>query len=129
MGSIYLTEVTKVGPEVEEFLEEAKTLVLFEEGAPPELAEMSVLHEHSERREEPPEVGDVMVIGGKEFQITAVGESAWKNMLELGHATFKFDGANEAELPGHICLEEAGSEDIGESIQPGVRVEIKPATD
>jgi PTS system glucitol/sorbitol-specific IIA component len=112
-----MTEVTNVGPEVEELLEEAGTLVLFEEGAPPELAEMSVLHEHSESREDPPE--------GREFRITAVGDSAWKNMLKLGHASFKFNGAEEVELPGEICLEEPGSGDIGESIRPGVRLEIR----
>jgi glucitol/sorbitol PTS system EIIA component len=122
---IYLTEVTKIGPEVVELLEEAGTLILFEEGAPPELAEMSVLHEHTERRDEPPEVGDTMVIGDREFRITAIGESAWKNMLQLGHASFKFNGAQEVELPGEICLEGAGSENIVESIQPGTRMEIK----
>ena len=120
-----MTEVTNVGPEVEELLEEVGTLVLFEEGAPPELAEMSVLHEHSESREDPPEVGDMMVIDGREFRITAVGDSAWKNMLKLGHASFKFNGAEEVELPGEICLEEPGSGDIGESIRPGVRLEIR----
>ena len=125
MSSIYLTEVTKVGPEVEEFLEEAKTLVLFEEGAPPELAEMSVLHEHKERREEPPEAGDIMFIDDREFRITAVGGSAWKNMLQIGHASFRFNGAEEVELPGEICLEELGLESISESIQPGVQVEIR----
>ena len=125
MGSIYLTEVTKVGPEVEEFLEEAKTLVLFEEGAPPELAEMSVLHEHKDWREEPPEAGDIMIIDDREFRITAVGGSAWKNMLQIGHASFKFNGAEEVELPGEICLEELGSEGISESIQPGVQLEIR----
>ncbi|HZA46522.1 MAG TPA: PTS glucitol/sorbitol transporter subunit IIA [Rubrobacter sp.] len=125
MGAIYMTEVTNVGPEVEELLEEAGTLVLFEEGAPPELAEMSVLHLRSESREDPPEVGDMMVIDGREFRITAVGDSAWKNMLKLGHASFKFNGAEEVELPGEICLEEPGSGDIGESIRPGVRLEIR----
>jgi len=125
VSSIYLTEVTRVGPEAEEFLEEAKTLVLFEEGAPPELAEISVLHEHKERREEPPEAGDIMTINDREFRITAVGESAWKNMLQIGHASFKFNGAEEVELPGEICLEESGSEGISESIQPGVQVEIR----
>jgi PTS system glucitol/sorbitol-specific IIA component len=120
-----MTEVTNVGPEVEELLEEAGTLVLFEEGAPPELAEMSVLHLRSESREDPPEVGDMMVIDGREFRITAVGDSAWKNMLKLGHASFKFNGAEEVELPGEICLEEPGSGDIGESIRPGVRLEIR----
>jgi glucitol/sorbitol PTS system EIIA component len=127
VSSIYLTEITKIGPEVEELLGEAGTLVLFEEGAPPELAEMSVLHEHSERREEPPEAGDVMVIDGEEFKITAVGDSAWKNMLQIGHASFKFNGAREVELPGEICLEEPGSGDVGESLRPGVRLEIRPA--
>jgi glucitol/sorbitol PTS system EIIA component len=125
VSSIYLTEVTKVGPEVDGFLEEAKTLVLFEEGAPPELAEMSVLHEHKERREEPPEAGDIMFIDDREFRITAVGGSAWKNMLQIGHASFKFNGAEEVELPGEICLEELGSEGISESIQPGVQLEIR----
>lgn len=127
MGSIYLTEVTKIGPQVAEFLEEASTLVMFEEGAPPELAEISVLHERSERRDEPPAVGDVLAIGSKEFRITAVGEKAWKNMLELGHASFKFNGAEEVELPGEICLEEQGSEDLIELVRPGTRVEIRAA--
>lgn len=126
MGSIYLTEVTEIGPEVEEMLE-AGILVLFEDGAPPELAEMSVLHKHSERREEPPEAGDMLAVGSKEFRITAVGEKAWKNVLDLGHAVFKFDGAEEPELPGQICVEQAGSEDLLDSIQPGVQVEIRAA--
>lgn len=127
MGSIYATEITRIGPQVAELLEEAGILIMFEEGAPPELAEMSVLHEHVERREEPPEVGDVVVIGDHEFQITAVGEKAWKNVLELGHASFKFDGAQEAELPGQICLEGQGAKDLIDSMRPGVRVNIRAA--
>ncbi len=127
MGSIYLTKVTQIGPDVAQLLEEADTLILFEEGAPPELAEVSVLHEHSERREEPPEVGDIVAIGSKEFRITAVGGSAWKNMLELGHASFKFNGADEVELPGQICAEGQGSDDLNEDIQPGVQMEIRTA--
>ncbi len=127
MGSIYLTKITEIGPEVAQLLEEADTLILFEQGAPPELAELSVLHEHSEQREEPPKVGDIMAIGSKEFQITAVGGSAWKNMLELGHASFKFNGADEVELPGEICVEGQGSDDLSEDIQPGVQMEIRTA--
>ena len=127
MSSIYLTEITRIGPEVEGLLEEAETLILFEEGAPPELAEMSVLHEHSEKREEPPEAGDVVVLDGREFEITAVGDSAWKNMLQIGHASFKFNGAREVELPGEICVEGPGPGDVGESLRPGVRLEIRSA--
>jgi len=110
---------------VREFLGEG-LLVLFETGAPPELAEISVLHEPISRREAPPKAGDLVVIGPHEFRITAVGEKAWKNIQELGHAVFKFNGRTEAELPGEICLEHPGPEDLAEKLRPGIRVEIRP---
>ena len=122
---IYLTEVTEIGPEVAEFLE-AGLLILFQTGAPPELAEIAVLHEPiSGPREDPPEAGDALVIGPREFRVTAIGSKAWQNIKDLGHAVFKFSGSSEAELPGEIHLDERGAEDLGELIQPGVRVEIK----
>ncbi len=121
---IYLTEVTELGPEVAEFLE-AGLLILFQAGAPPELAEIAVLHEPISRREDPPEPGDVLAIGPIEFRITAVGSKAWQNIQDLGHAVFRFSGSGEAELPGEIHLEEQGAEDLGETIRPGVRVEIR----
>lgn len=129
MESIYLTEVTEVGPEVAGMLEAADTLILFESGAPPELAEISVLHEHSSRREEPPAPGDVVAIGPHEFGITAVGETAWKNVLQLGHASFKFNGAEAVELPGEICLQKEGAESLDAALQPGTRVEIKSSAE
>jgi glucitol/sorbitol PTS system EIIA component len=120
---IYLTEVTEIGPEVAEFLE-AGLLILFEAGAPPELAEIAVLHEPiSGPREDPP--GDVLAIGSSEFRITSVGSKAWQNIQDLGHAVFKFSGSEEAELPGEIHLEQGGTEELGEIIRPGARVEIK----
>ena len=125
MEYIYRTAITEVGPEVEELLDQASTLITFEEGAPPELAEISVLHQHTEQREVPPTAGDVVVIGPKEFEITAVGGVAWKNMLELGHASFKFNGAKEAELPGEICVEEQEISAVKEIIGNGVPLEIK----
>ena len=124
MEPIYLTEIREVGAEVAEFLE-AGYLILFEVGAPPELAEMSVLHELVSRREDPPVTGDVLAIGPREFRITAVGDKAWKNIEELGHAVFVFNGAAEVEMPGQICLEEQGAEDLGEAVRPGTRLEIK----
>jgi glucitol/sorbitol PTS system EIIA component len=123
---IYLTEVTEIGPEVAEFLE-AGLLILFETGAPPELAEIAVLHDPSARREEAPEPGDVLDIGGHEFRITAVGYKAWQNVQDLGHAVFKFDGAREPELPGQIHLEGQGAESLGEVVRPGARLEIRAA--
>ena len=122
---IYLTEVTEIGPEVAEFLE-AGLLILFEAGAPPELAEIAVLHQPiSGPRENPPEAGDILAIGSREFRITAVGYKAWQNIQDLGHAVFKFSGHEEAELPGEIHLEARGAEDFEEIVQPGARVEIR----
>jgi glucitol/sorbitol PTS system EIIA component len=121
---IYLTEVTEIGPEVAEFLE-AGLLILFQAGAPPELAEIAVLHDPSSRREEPPEPGDVLEIEGHEFRITAVGYKAWQNVQDLGHAVFKFDGASEPELPGQIHLEGEGAENLGGVVRPGARLEIR----
>ena len=123
--SIYLTEVTEIGPEVAEFLE-AGLLILFEAGAPPELAEIAVLHAPiSGPREDPPEAGDILAIGSREFRITAIGYKAWQNIQDLGHAVFKFSGFEEAELPGEIHLEQQGAEELNEAIRPGVRVEIR----
>ena len=123
---IYLTEVTELGPEVAEFLE-AGLLILFQAGAPPELAEIAVLHEPVSKREAPPEPGDVLAIGSLEFRITAVGSKAWQNVQDLGHAVFKFDGSHEVELPGQINVQAQGAELLSQEIRPGVRLEIKAA--
>lgn len=124
MEPIYRTEITEIGVEVEAFLEEGY-LILFETGAPPELAEMSVLHDCSHMREEPPVAGDVLAMGEKEFRITAVGEKSWKNIKDLGHAVFVFNGASEVEMPGQICLEETDTGLLLEMIRPGARLEMK----
>ena len=126
MEPIYRTEIKEIGAEVEAFLEE-KYLILFEVGAPPELAEMAVLHDRSHMREEPPVAGDVLSIGDRDFRMTAVGEKAWKNIKDLGHAVFVFNGAKEVEMPGQVCLEEAGAEDLSEIVRPGARLEMKVA--
>jgi glucitol/sorbitol PTS system EIIA component len=124
MEPIYLTEVTEIGPEVADFLQ-AGLLILFQAGAPPELAEMSVLHEPKSCREDPPEPGDVVVFGERELRVTAVGGKAWKNIQDLGHAVFKFNGAEEVELPGEIYLEQTDLDSLREAIRPGLRVEIR----
>ncbi len=124
MEPMYRTEIKEIGAEVEAFLEE-RYLILFEVGAPPELAEMAVLHDCSHMREEPPVAGDVLSIGDREFCITAVGGKAWKNIKDLGHAVFVFNGAKEVEMPGQICLEEGGAEDLNEMVRPGAWLEMK----
>ena len=124
METIYRTEIKEIGAEVGAFLEE-RYLILFEVGAPPELAEMAVLHDRSHMHEEPPSAGHVLALGGRDFRMTAVGEKAWKNIKDLGHAVFVFNGATEVEMPGQICLEETGAEDLSELVRPGARLEMK----
>ena len=100
----YATTVTAVGEQVAEFVGQG-ILIWFAEGAPEELHFFTVLHR--------PTVttgglrpGDLVHIDDKAFRITAVGDVANANMVNLGHMDLKANGADEAPLPGDICLEE-----------------------
>ena len=99
----YATEVTAGGEQVGEFVAQG-LLIWFAEGAPEELHFFSVLHR--------PTVttggvrpGDVLRIDDRTFRVTAVGEVANDNMVNLGHMDLKANGAEDAPLPGDICLE------------------------
>jgi PTS system glucitol/sorbitol-specific IIA component len=99
----YATTVTVVGAEVAEFISHG-ILIWFAEGAPEELHFFSVLHR--------PTVttggvrpGDTVRIDDQAFRVTAVGEVANDNMVNLGHMDLKANGDTEPPLPGDICLE------------------------
>ena len=100
----YAATVTAVGEQVPEFVGQG-LLIWFAEGAPEELHFFTVLHR--------PTVttggvrpGDLVRIDDKAFRVTAVGEVANDNMVNLGHIDMKANGASEAPLPGDLCLEE-----------------------
>jgi PTS system glucitol/sorbitol-specific IIA component len=78
--------------------------VLFEIGAPPELAEFSILHEHGPLKGEVV-VGDIVLIDSESFRVTAVGDVANQNLANLGHLIMKCNGLTEPELPGDVCVE------------------------
>ncbi len=104
MSSVkYEMRVVEIGPLVPEFVE-AKILVFFKVGAPPELAEFSILHEPSDFFTDV-ETGDHILIGEDDYRVTAVGEVANKNIRDLGHLIMKANGRNEPELPGDVCVE------------------------
>lgn len=97
------SRVTAIGEGVEEF-RDAGVLVFFNEGAPDELAEFSVLHA--------PEVnlatvapGDILRLGPELFRVLAVGTVANENLANLGHLVVKANGRSDPELPGDVCLE------------------------
>jgi glucitol/sorbitol PTS system EIIA component len=113
----YKTQINKIGPSVEAFLEE-KMLILFGQNAPAELAEFCLLIDvnHVEDNIEP---GDTLQLGENLYKITAVGDAVKKNLSSLGHITLKFDGSQTPELPGTLYLEdhEIAEVRLGDSIQ------------
>ncbi|WP_434578205.1 PTS glucitol/sorbitol transporter subunit IIA [Thermoanaerobacterium thermosaccharolyticum] len=98
----YKSIITSIGILVPDFLNE-KMMIIFNNNAPKELEEMSVLHTIVEF-DQKIEVGDIFVIGEKKYKVTAVGDDANKTFKELGHCTLKFTGRHEVELPGQIEL-------------------------
>jgi PTS system glucitol/sorbitol-specific IIA component len=89
----YSVTVVGMGEMVKDLIEE-NMLILFNENAPDELAEISVLHTIDKMKADV-EIGDTIVIGNE----------ANGTLKELGHCTFKFKNFNEKELPGVIILE------------------------
>lgn len=114
----YKSTITGIGEMALDFISE-DFIIIFNDNAPAELAEISVLHSIEEPKGDL-EVGDKLMICGKEFEITAVGEEAIKTFRELGHCTIKFTGSSQVELPGHI---EVKGEGIPE-IKVGDKIEI-----
>ncbi|MBN7757172.1 PTS cellobiose transporter subunit IIB [Nitratireductor aquimarinus] len=102
--SVFLkTRITAVGPEVAD-LAEGGVLILFADGAPEELAEVSVLHAVQEGPSDAaPAAGARVTVGDVTAEITAMGEAAWNKVREIGHVVVNFNGANAVERPGEIC--------------------------
>ena len=99
----YKVKVNKIGQSAFELYEECGCLIIFDEIAPEELAEIAVLHEEGEIKRDIL-VGDIITLGKHDYKVTAVGSEALLTLKELGHCTFKFTGRDEAEVPGQIEL-------------------------
>jgi PTS system glucitol/sorbitol-specific IIA component len=100
------TRITAIGPEVAD-LAEGGVLILFAEGSPPELAEVSVMHAVEDGPQEAaPPVGALIAIGDLTARITAVGTSAWQKVRDIGHVVISFTGADSTDRPGEICASE-----------------------
>lgn len=99
----YETKVVKLGELVADFME-SNILVFFDLNAPEEVADFSILHEHSQLKSEVV-VGDNIIIDGTAFKISAIGHVANENLSNLGHIVLKFNGLTTPEMPGDICME------------------------
>ena len=119
----YCSTITGWGPDALGFLEEedCNFLILFNEDAPEELAEIAVLHTKAELAADPAP-GDTLVLCGQVYDVTAVGDEALHTLRELGHCTLSFKGGSEPERPGCIML--AGEPLTAAVIQKGGTNEI-----
>ena len=111
MKVIYENKVKASGIAVEEF-KDAGMFSIFGENAPEEIRDycysVSVNPINGELA-----AGQYLVIDGQEYKITCVGYEAPITLKGLGHCTFNFSGATEAELPGTIYCEEKPMPEIG----------------
>ena len=98
----YNVKISSIGDMALDFLTE-DMLIIFNNNAPPELAEISVLHEIG-KLEEFVVVGDKMTICDQQFTVMAVGDEANHTLKSMGHCSLKFDGADTPQLPGTIHL-------------------------
>ena len=114
----YKTTVTKLGDSYGEIFAEGM-VVVFNENAPEELAELSAIHTPAKL---PRDVksGDEVVLGTRRYTVTAVGSEANYTLRKMGHCTFVFTGENKAELDGHIVLKGDGMPEL----KPGSVFEI-----
>ena len=114
----YKTTITKLGDIYGEMFEQG-LIVVFNENAPQELAELSALHTAAKL---PTDVkpGDSVQLGNKRYTVTAVGCEANHTLKKMGHCTFVFTGADVAELDGHVVLKGNGLPEL----KPGSPFEI-----
>lgn len=100
---IYQAQIKQIGHFAQDILIDGM-LIFFKEGAPEDLADYCFIHSHGELKA-PLQVGQTLQIGPYSYHITAVGEVANANFRELGHITLRFDGSEEAELPGTVHID------------------------
>ena len=114
----YRSEVTDIGPEALSLME-VDLLIIFNNNAPPELAEITVMHTIEDLKEDVV-VGDVITLGGHDYDVVYVGEEANYTLRELGHCTFYLwnEQLERKRLPGYIVIncEEKPVFEIGQPI-------------
>jgi PTS system glucitol/sorbitol-specific IIA component len=127
MSVLLKTRVTAIGPEVAD-LAEGGVVILFADGSPPELAEVSVLHQaETGPSDDAPATGASITIGGVTARITAVGPSAWAMVREIGLVVINFNGAGEAERPGEICASAVDAQALVAELKTGAVIIVAAA--
>ena len=119
----FQVKITGWGNDALEFLNPVcNFIIMFNEDAPPELADISILHTKCELKEDPAP-GDTMTICGKKYKVTAVGWEDINTLRDLGHCTVAFNGKTEVDRPGMMELE--GPEFTAEDLKVGGEITIE----
>lgn len=100
---IYKNKVKALGDLAETFLDEGM-IIFFGDNAPDTLADYCYSIDIN-KVEETIKSGQTLILDGIAFKITAVGDVAEKNLVNLGHITIAFNGSTEPTLSGTICVE------------------------
>ena len=119
----YSTTIIGWGDEALSFLEDedCRFVIIFNDNAPAELAEIAILHT-TETLHADPAPGATLTFCGKSYRVTAVGTEALHTLRELGHCTLSFKGGDTPERPGCIMLE--GEPLTAADIQKGGKIEL-----
>jgi len=118
------TTITDVADEARELVE-GGVLILFAEGAPPELAEVSVLHRvTTPPTPTPPAVGARFAVADLSTEITAIGDYAWRKIEEIGHVVINFNGEGTAPRPGEISVKPVDLVALSAALAPGASITV-----
>ena len=100
----FYCEITSIGEESLLFLDDpnANFIIIFNNNAPAELAEFSVLHTPANYNADPA-VGDTLIIGDKAFTITAIGDEALHTCGSSDTARFRSRAAIHPSAPAASC--------------------------
>jgi glucitol/sorbitol PTS system EIIA component len=121
----YRTVVTEIGEEVADLLD-GGVLILYAHGAPPALAEVSVLHQvQDEIMGHKPSVGSTIKLGDLQTKVTAIGDTAWHKVKELGHVVINFNASAIAERPGEMCVQTIDPELVKSALVRGCMVVVE----
>jgi PTS system glucitol/sorbitol-specific IIA component len=117
--------ITRVGPEVPDLLA-GGVLILFADGAPEELAEVSVLHQIAgEPAITGPQPGAELCIGTLSTILTGVGDHAWAKVRDIGHVVVNFNGLDVPERPGELCASQINLDELGAALTAGSEIVIR----
>ncbi|HDX1192358.1 TPA: PTS glucitol/sorbitol transporter subunit IIA [Pasteurella multocida] len=103
MKTLYQSRFIQIGNFAAEALDDGM-LITFKQGVPEDIADYCYIHTHGELHENL-QLGDQVNFNEEPYYITALGDVANLNFKELGHVTWRFDGAVVAEFPGSIHLQ------------------------